>query len=115
MESEVYFTNVRIRSDKENKINKVRRLFDAAGIGEVAGEGDLAVVKVHFGERGTDALGNKSALTVIAQSASSTFDGLGISARRDESSDLYGISSSEDSLKAGHGPEHSASGSWFQL
>ena len=55
MESTVYFTNVRARSDKENKINKVRRLFDAAGMAEVAGEGDLAAVKVHFGERGTDA------------------------------------------------------------
>jgi len=55
MESEVYFTSVRARSDKENKISKVQKLFDAAGMGEVAGNGDLAAVKVHFGERGADA------------------------------------------------------------
>ena len=55
MESAVYFTNVRARSDRENKINKVRRLFDAAGMAEVASKGDLAAVKVHFGELGTDA------------------------------------------------------------
>ena len=55
MESEVYFTSVRARSDKENKISKVQKLFDAAGMAEVAGKGDLAAVKVHFGELGTDA------------------------------------------------------------
>jgi len=55
MESAVYFTNVRARSDRENKINKVKRLFDAAGMAEVASKGDLAAVKVHFGELGTDA------------------------------------------------------------
>ena len=55
MESEVYFTSVRARSDKENKISKVQKLFDAAGMAEVADKGDLAAVKVHFGERGADA------------------------------------------------------------
>jgi uncharacterized Fe-S center protein len=30
MKSDVYFANVRARSDKENKITKIGRLFDAA-------------------------------------------------------------------------------------
>jgi uncharacterized Fe-S center protein len=55
LKSAVYFANVRARSDKENKISKVRKLFDAAGISEIAGKGDITAVKVHFGERGTDA------------------------------------------------------------
>jgi uncharacterized Fe-S center protein len=55
MKSEVYFANVRARSENENKISKLQKLFDAAGMAEVVGKGDLAAVKVHFGERGTDA------------------------------------------------------------
>jgi len=55
MKSAVYFTSVRARSDKDNKISKIKKLFDAAGLAEVAGEGELTAVKVHFGERGTDA------------------------------------------------------------
>jgi hypothetical protein len=55
LKSTVYFANVRARSDKENKISKVRKLFDAAGISEITGKGDLTAIKVHFGERGTDA------------------------------------------------------------
>lgn len=55
MKSTVYFTSVRARSDKDNKISKIKKLFDAAGLAEVASEGELTAVKVHFGERGTDA------------------------------------------------------------
>jgi uncharacterized Fe-S center protein len=53
--SVVYFASVRARTERDNKISKVQRLFDAAGMAEVAGNGDLAAVKVHFGERGADA------------------------------------------------------------
>lgn len=55
MESAVYFADVRARSDKENKLNKIRRLFDAAGLAEVVRKGDLTATKLHFGERGADA------------------------------------------------------------
>ncbi len=55
MESTVYFANVRARSDRENKINKIQRLFDAAGLAEVVKKGDLTAIKLHFGERGADA------------------------------------------------------------
>lgn len=55
MESAVYFTNVRARSDRENKISKVQKLFDASGMADVADKEDITAVKVHFGERGTDA------------------------------------------------------------
>lgn len=55
MESPVYFANARARSDKESKINKIDRLFDVAGFGDIIKQGDLTAIKVHFGERGTDA------------------------------------------------------------
>jgi uncharacterized Fe-S center protein len=58
LKSAVYFANVRARSDKENKMSKVCKLFDAAGMGNIADKGDLVAVKVHFGERGTDAYVN---------------------------------------------------------
>ena len=55
LKSAVYFANVRARSDKDSKICKVRRLFDAAGMANIAAKGDLVAIKVHFGERGSDA------------------------------------------------------------
>ena len=54
MESTVYFASIRSRSDKDSKVNKIRRLFDAAGFSEVTGKGDLTAIKLHFGERGND-------------------------------------------------------------
>lgn len=50
----VYFANLRARSHRESKVQKIRRLFDAAGFGEVIRPGDLAAVKLHVGERGCD-------------------------------------------------------------
>jgi len=55
MDSAVYFADARARSDRENKITKVQKLFDAAGLGGLIGKGNLVAVKVHFGEVGTDA------------------------------------------------------------
>lgn len=55
LKSAVYFANVRARSDKENKITKVRNLFDAAGMANIAAKGNLVAIKVHFGELRTDA------------------------------------------------------------
>ena len=52
--ADVYFANLRARSHHESKIQKIRRLFDAAGLGEVVRPGDLTAVKLHVGERGCD-------------------------------------------------------------
>ncbi|MGL5514953.1 MAG: DUF362 domain-containing protein [Sporomusa sp.] len=54
MSSKVYFANLRTRSDKNNKISKVRNLFDCAGFNELIQSGDLTAVKLTFGERGSD-------------------------------------------------------------
>lgn len=54
MESAVYFANARARMDKESKVNKIRKLFDAAGFSEIIRKGDLTAIKLHFGELGND-------------------------------------------------------------
>lgn len=55
MASPVYFANVRSRLPNENKITKIQKLFDAADLGACISQNDLSAVKVHFGERGSDA------------------------------------------------------------
>ncbi len=54
MKSKVYFTDFRSRNDEDNKINKVKKLFDAANFDELMNENDLVAVKLHFGEEGND-------------------------------------------------------------
>jgi len=54
MTSNVYFANLRARSFKENKINKIQRLFDNAGLSDIISENDLTAIKIHFGEKGND-------------------------------------------------------------
>lgn len=54
MSSDVYFSNFRSRSKGENKINKIRQLFDLAGFGEFIKKNDLTAIKLHFGEMGND-------------------------------------------------------------
>ena len=54
MSSKVYFSNLRARSDKSNKISKIRELFDVAGFGKLIRPGDLTAIKMTFGERGSD-------------------------------------------------------------
>ena len=54
MASKVYFVNLRARSEKENKITKIKRLFDEAGFKNLIAEKDLTALKVHFGEKGND-------------------------------------------------------------
>ena len=58
MQSAVYFASIRARSPEENKLNKIRKLFDAAGLRNVIKEGDLTAVKTHFGESGNDSFIN---------------------------------------------------------
>ena len=52
--SKVYFANLRTRTDKSNKISKIKNLFDRAGFNELIQPGDLTAVKLTFGERGSD-------------------------------------------------------------
>lgn len=54
MSSKVYFVNLRARTDKSNKISKIKNLFDRAGFSEFICPDDLTAVKLHFGERGSD-------------------------------------------------------------
>ena len=52
--SKVYFVNLRARSPRDNKISKIRKLYEAAGFDDFVEKNDLAAVKLHFGERGND-------------------------------------------------------------
>ena len=54
MISDVYFSPLRASGPDESKASRVRQLFEAAGFGDLIGEGDLTAVKLHFGERGND-------------------------------------------------------------
>jgi uncharacterized Fe-S center protein len=58
MRSKVYFVNLRAKNERENRISKISRLFELAGLGNVISEGDLTAIKLHFGERGNDAFLN---------------------------------------------------------
>lgn len=50
----VFLAGFRARSAGENKISKIKKLFDAAGFGALIDKGALTAVKVHFGEKGND-------------------------------------------------------------
>ncbi|MEW5953248.1 MAG: DUF362 domain-containing protein [Bacillota bacterium] len=52
--SDVFFADLRANS-KINWLDKVSRLYDAAGFNELIKPGDLVAVKVHFGEKGNTA------------------------------------------------------------
>lgn len=54
MSSKVYFVNLRARSPRENKISKIRKLYEAAGFDDFVEKNDLTAIKLHFGERGND-------------------------------------------------------------
>jgi uncharacterized Fe-S center protein len=53
--SEVFFCDLRARGPEENTSSKIRRLFDRAGFAGLITAGDLAAIKLHFGELGSDA------------------------------------------------------------
>jgi uncharacterized protein len=55
MVSKVYFTDFTSRNIEDNKINKVRKLYDAANFQNMLEEEDIVAVKLHFGEEGNDA------------------------------------------------------------
>lgn len=54
MSSKVYFANLRARTNRTNKISKIRNLFDSAGFNDLIQPGDLTAIKLTFGERGSD-------------------------------------------------------------
>lgn len=49
--SKVYFTNLRARSG-DNLLQKLERLIDTAGLGEIDFAGKYVAIKIHFGEPG---------------------------------------------------------------
>lgn len=51
MVSTVYFTDFKATS-RENLPDKLERVIEAAGIGDILSKDDLTAVKLHFGERG---------------------------------------------------------------
>lgn len=55
MKSEVYFIDFRAEREQDNIHNKLRRLFDKAGIKNVLEKQDLTAIKIHFGEKGRHA------------------------------------------------------------
>lgn len=54
MRSDVYFTDFKSRTAEDNKINKVKRLFEAANFKDLMEKDELVAVKLHFGEEGND-------------------------------------------------------------
>jgi len=54
MKSNVYMVNFRSRKQRENKLNKLKRLMDVDEFSGRIQKGDLTAVKLHFGERGND-------------------------------------------------------------
>jgi uncharacterized Fe-S center protein len=58
LSANVYFADLRARSENENKINKIVKLFDIAGFSDIIRERDLTAIKLHFGEIGGDAFIN---------------------------------------------------------
>ena len=54
MTSKVYFTDLRSRSPHDNKINKIKRLFEESNLNNSIELNGLTAVKLHFGEDGND-------------------------------------------------------------
>ncbi|KZX12280.1 DUF362 domain-containing protein [Methanobrevibacter curvatus] len=54
MTSKVYFSNLRTRTDNDNKGNKIIKLFNKAGFNKNYNKDELIGIKIHFGERGND-------------------------------------------------------------
>lgn len=58
MVSRVYFSDLRSRSKGDNKVNKIKRLFDESGFHKIVDRGGLTAIKLHFGEEGNDSFIN---------------------------------------------------------
>jgi uncharacterized protein len=54
MSSKVYFTDFRSTSKDDNKVSKVKKLFETANFDDIIEENELVAIKLHFGEEGND-------------------------------------------------------------
>ncbi|WDV45650.1 DUF362 domain-containing protein [Clostridiaceae bacterium M8S5] len=54
MASKVYFTDFRARTNKQNKIEKIKKLLDKLEVTNFISKNDLTAIKIHFGEQGGD-------------------------------------------------------------
>ena len=54
MTSKVFFAEGRASGRKSNKISKILRLLESAGVKDMIRQDDLTAIKVHFGEKGND-------------------------------------------------------------
>ena len=54
MTTKVYFTDLRARNPSDNRINKIKRLFEKSGLNNSIERNGLTAVKLHFGEAGND-------------------------------------------------------------
>lgn len=86
MTSTVYFAGIRARTPEDNKQNKIKRLFDAAGLTQVAKKGDLVAIKIHFGEQGNDSYVNPILVRPISEKVRS----IGAKPFLTDSNTLYG-------------------------
>lgn len=50
--AKVYLAKMSAESEKENLLNKIKKLFNHAGFDNIIEKGDLTAVKMHFGEYG---------------------------------------------------------------
>lgn len=55
MPGKVFFASVRAHGETDNKVTKIRKLFESAGFGALVKKDDLVAIKLHFGELGCDA------------------------------------------------------------
>ncbi|MTI69566.1 MAG: DUF362 domain-containing protein [Firmicutes bacterium] len=69
MSSKVYFIDFKSDSKKNNIPNKIKRLYDKAGIKEVLSEDDATAIKLHFGEKGNNAFINPIFVRQVVEKA----------------------------------------------
>lgn len=67
MSSKVFFTDFRSRTDKDNKLQKIKKLIDAVGMENVVKKDDLTAIKIHFGEQGGDGFINPIFVKPVSQ------------------------------------------------
>ena len=50
MVNKVYLSDLRSRNSRENKVNKIRKLFDHSGFHKIVERNGITSFKLHFGE-----------------------------------------------------------------
>ncbi len=64
MASNVYFTDIRSRSEKDNNQSKIHKLLLQKEFSSIFSKNDLTAIKIHFGEKGNDAYINPTYVRV---------------------------------------------------